>query len=92
MRRRMRKTRKLKVRLYSARMTDLNDYLAALTGAKESDKIGDTELNEILWTEWKMYGVNKRMYMVFYCENITFKNMLICLNTWKLGKIFTKVL
>ena len=54
-------------------MTDLNDYLAALTGAKESDKIGDTELNEILWTEWKMYGVNKRMYMVFIVKILLLK-------------------
>ena len=46
--RRIRKPHKLKVRRFAACRIDLNSYLAILSGAKGSDKIGETELNEIL--------------------------------------------
>ena len=42
------KTRSLRVRRYAARLIDLNEYLASFPGAILADKIGVTELNEIL--------------------------------------------
>ena len=45
---RMSKPRELKVRCYTAIIIDLNNYLDVLPGAKASDKIGETEINEIL--------------------------------------------
>ena len=48
MRRGMRKTHNLKLRCYAACMIDIDEYLYAFQGAKASDKIGETELNEIL--------------------------------------------
>ena len=44
----MRKPSGLKVRRYVACLIDLNEYLASFPGATFSDKIGVTELNEIL--------------------------------------------
>ena len=41
----MGKSRRLKVRCYTAHLIDLNEYLAEFPGAKASDKIGETELN-----------------------------------------------
>ena len=42
MRRCMKKTRSLKVRLFAARLIYLNDYLASFTGVNMTDKIGVT--------------------------------------------------
>ena len=47
MRREMMNTRGLKLRLYAARMIYLTKYLAALNGAKASEKCFDTELKEM---------------------------------------------
>ena len=48
MRRCMKKPRRLKVRHYAARLIDLNEYLDSFPGAAMNNKIGFTELNEIL--------------------------------------------
>ena len=48
MRCRMRKPCKLKERCYTSRMIDINEYLAELPGAKTSDKIGKTDINEMI--------------------------------------------
>ena len=40
--------RELKLRRSTARMIKLNEYLSEFPGANESDKFGETELNEIL--------------------------------------------
>ena len=48
MRRGMKKPHSLKVRRYLVRMIDLNKYLSVFPGAKEGNKICETELNEIL--------------------------------------------
>ena len=45
----MRKMSGLNVRLYAARMIDINEYLSVLPGAKASDKICGMELNEVLF-------------------------------------------
>ena len=44
----MRKPCEVKVRCYAAPMIQLNEYLAALPEANESDKIGETEYNKII--------------------------------------------
>ena len=36
---------KIKMRCYTACLIDLNEYLSALPGAKESVEMGETELN-----------------------------------------------
>ena len=45
MRRCMKKTRRLKVRRYAARLIDLNEYLTSFPGATMADKMGFNELN-----------------------------------------------
>ena len=42
------KPRNLKMRCYAARSIDLNDYLVSFTGEIMADKIGVTEINEII--------------------------------------------
>ena len=42
------KPRSLKVRRYSTCLIDFNEYLASFRGATMADKMGVTELNEIL--------------------------------------------
>ena len=78
------KPRELKVRCYTARVIDINDYLDVFPGAKVCDKIGDTEINEIILNGMPN-GWSKKSYVhIFYCKTITFKNMLIGLNALKL--------
>ena len=48
MRRGIKKPRSLTVRRYAARLIYLNEYLASFPGANLTDKIGVTDLNEIL--------------------------------------------
>ena len=48
MRRCMKKLRRLKVRSYEARLIGLNEPLASFPGAPIADKIGVTEINEII--------------------------------------------
>ena len=72
MRRGMSNPHELWVRRYAARLIDLNEYLFAFPGAKASDKIGETELNEILLISIPN-GWSKQAYMQgFYYEAITF--------------------
>ena len=80
------KPRELKVRRYAAHLIDINDYLATFPEAKESNNIVEKELNEILLNSMKNVW-NKKVYgKGFDCENITKKDLLICLNTQKLRK------
>ena len=44
----MREPQELKVRCYADFVIDINKYLYVLTRPKESDEIGDMELNKIL--------------------------------------------
>ena len=62
-------------------------YLYALPGAKENDKISDTELNKTLLRSMKNVYSKQAYAQGFDCETITFKNLLICMNTWKVRKI-----
>ena len=67
----MRKPRKLKVRCYAAHLIDLNYYFDSFPGSKSSDKIGETELHEIL-SKNIPNGLSKKEYVQgFDCEPIT---------------------
>ena len=72
MRRCMKKPRSLKVRRYSAHLIHLNDYLASLTGATMTDKIGVTELNDILLKSMPNRWSKQAYVQVFDCESISF--------------------
>ena len=48
MRRCTKNTRSLKVRHHPGRLIDLNEYLVSFPGETMADKMGVTELNEIL--------------------------------------------
>ena len=85
----IRKPQRLKLRRYMDRLIDLNKYLASLPGSKLTDKIGIMELNESL-SNIMPNGWSKQVYVQgFYSESITW--ILICMNTWRLLSIFTKV-
>ena len=65
--------RSLIVRRYAARLIDINEYLDSFPGATLADKIGVTELNEILLNS--MYtSQSKQSYVQgFDCGSILFK-------------------
>ena len=69
----MRKPRGLKVRNYAARLIDLNEYLASFPGAKMTDKIGVTELNEGFLDSMPNSWSKQAYVQVFDCKYITFK-------------------
>ena len=80
MRRGIRNPIKLKVRRYAARLIYINDYLAAFPGAKESEKIGETDLNEILLNSMPNTLSRKSYVHDFDCESFTFNFLVTCLN------------
>ena len=54
-------------------LVDLNEYLAVFPGAKISDKMFMTELNEILLNSIPNSWNNQAYVKEFDCESITFK-------------------
>ena len=67
----MRNPHKLKVRCYSTCLIDIYDYLAYFPGAKVSDKINETRLNEMFLNRM-LNGCSRQDYVqVFDCESIT---------------------
>ena len=90
----MKQIRSLIVKHYTARWIDLNKYLFSFLGANSADKIGVTELNEILLnsiTKICSKQASKQAYVQgFDCEYIKEK-LLTCLRAWKLQNLFTKV-
>ena len=73
MRRGIRNPIKLKVRRYAARLIYINDYLAAFPGAKESEKIGETDLNEILLNSMPNIWIRQAYVQGFDFESINLK-------------------
>ena len=71
MRRRMRKLRRLKVIHYTDRFIDLNNYLALFPGAKLTEQIVMTELNEILLNSMTNSWSKKAYVQRFDCEYMT---------------------
>ena len=82
MRRCMKKPRSLKMRCYAARLIYLNEYLASFPGTNISNKIGITELNEIILDSMPSSCSNKAYVQVFEYESILFK---IYKNIWLYG-------
>ena len=68
----MKKTRAPTVRSYAARLIDLIEYLASFTGAALTDKIGVTELNEILLNSMPTSWSKQTYVQGFCCESIKF--------------------
>ena len=72
MRRYMKKPHILKSRRYAARLIDLIEYLVSFTGTAMADKMGVTELNEILLNSMPN-SCSKQAYVKgFGCETIRF--------------------
>ena len=71
MRRGIRNPLKLKLRLYAARIIDINKYLSEFPGSKESDRIGERELNEILFNSMPNICSRKAYVQGFDFESIT---------------------
>ena len=72
MRRCMKKTHRFKVKRYAARLSYLNDYLASFTGSTMTDKIGFTELNDILLNSTPNSWPKQVYVQGFYCKSIYF--------------------
>ena len=85
-----RKPYRLKVRRYVARLIDLNEYLAFFPGEKLTDKIV-IYLNKIVLNSITNSWSKQAYVQVFDCKSINFKRLQICLNTWVLLSLFTKV-
>ena len=67
------KTHSLKVRPYVAHLIDLNEYLSYFPKATMADKIGITELNEIILNNMLNSWYNKTYVQGFDCESILLK-------------------
>ena len=58
---------------YATGLTDLNEYLSSFPGATLTDKIGVTELNEIILNGMPTSCYIQAYVQGFYCESITLK-------------------
>ena len=67
----MRKSLNLKVRWYAACLIDINKYLALLPRTNISEKLGGTELNEILINSVPNILSKQAYVQIFDCELIT---------------------
>ena len=91
MRRGMKKTCSLNVRRYAARLIEPNEYLASFLGATLTDKIGVTQLNDILLNSMPTSWSKHAYVQGFDCESIAIKKMFTCLSVWKSLNLYTKV-
>ena len=64
----------LKARRYAARLIDLNEYLASFPGVTIADKLGITELNEILLHSMPNSWSKQAHVQVFDYDYISFKD------------------
>ena len=87
----MRKPRGLKFRRYAVCLIGINKYLDSFPGATLADQIVSTELNGIFLNSMPNSWNKQAFVQGFYCENITFKNLLTCLSTWIFLNLFIKV-
>ena len=72
-RRCMKKPRSLKVRRYAAHLIDLNECLVSFPVATMDDKIGVTELNEIILNSTPNSWSKQAYVQGFDCKSIPFK-------------------
>ena len=82
----MKNPRSLKVRLYAARLIDLNEYLASLSGSTMADKMGITELNEILLNSMPNRWSKQAYVQGFDCETISFKKAVNMFERMEISK------
>ena len=80
------KPRALTVRQYTARLIDLNEYLASFPGATLNDKIGVTKLNEILLNSMNNSWYKQVYAQGFNCESIMFKKAVNMLERMKIAE------
>ena len=81
----------LKLRRYAARLIDSNQYLDSFPGATLSDKIGVTELDNILSNSMPNSWSNQAYVQGFDCESIFKRIMLTCLIECRLLNLFKKL-
>ena len=74
MRRKMKKTRSLKVRHYAACLIDMNEYLDSFPGATLADKIYVTGFNDIVLNRMPSSWSKQAYVRGFGYESISFKN------------------
>ena len=67
------KPHSIRVRRYAVRLIDMNEYLASLRGETLSDKIGVTELNEIILNIMTNSWSKQAYVQGFDCEYTLFK-------------------
>ena len=68
----MRNLRRLKVRIYAARLIEINEYLDLLLGARLNEKNGMTELHENLLNTMPNNWIKQGYVQGFVCNSITF--------------------
>ena len=81
MRRGMRESHELELRCYAYYIIYINYYLASFPWEKSIDKIGDTELNEIVYNSMPNIWIKQAYVQVFDFKTINFKRLKIFLNT-----------
>ena len=92
MRRGIKKPCGIKVIHYADHLIDFNEYLDSFPGDNLYDKIGVTEMNEILFNCMPNSWSKQSYVQGFYCESILFKiKNLTCLSKWILLNLFTKL-
>ena len=87
----MKKLRSLTIRCYTENSIDLNEYLASSPGANLTNKIGVSELDEILLNSMPNIWYNQDYVQGLDCDYITKKKPLTCLSVCKLMSLYTKV-
>ena len=76
MRRCMKKPRSLKLRRYTARLICLNEYLASFPGTAMAQKMGVTELNEIILNSISNIWSKQAYVQGFDFETISLKRVV----------------
>ena len=61
---------------YAAHMIKLNEYLDIFAGSQEIEKIGETELNEILLHCMPNFWIIQMYVQGFYFETVTCKQVI----------------
>ena len=87
----MEKLHSLTARRYAEHLIYINAYLASFPGETLTDKIGVTDLNEIILNNMTNIWSKQAYLQGFDCEYITFKNLFTCLRVYKYLSLFMKV-
>ena len=71
---------------YAKRLLDLNEYLASFLGATMDDKIGVTEINEIILKSIPKIWYRQEYVKGFDCEYIYFKKAVNMFESMEINK------